>query len=115
MFAELGITLDKYDPNKVDNVSSVISKVTKSNFFNSSTKGLNVLESRFSKPTINISNDPSDVEARIQALVVTKRTRIGEFFKDFDKLRKGKVTKNQFTGVLSMLDFNLTQEEYDYL
>jgi hypothetical protein len=32
------------------------------------------------------------VEERIRAVVVMKRIRIGEFFRDFDKLRKGKVT-----------------------
>lgn len=41
---------------------------------------------------VNIANDPNDVEARLQAQVVMKRVRIEEFFRDFDKLRKGKVT-----------------------
>ena len=44
-----------------------------------------------------------------------KRVRIEEFFYDFDKLRKGRVTKNQFEQVLSMLNFNLTKEEFDSL
>jgi hypothetical protein len=44
-----------------------------------------------------------------------KRVRIEEFFKDFDKLRKGKVTITQFKTVLSMLNFNLTEEEFDSL
>jgi len=41
---------------------------------------------------VNIANDPNDVERRLQASVVMKRVRIEEFFRDFDKLRKGKVT-----------------------
>jgi hypothetical protein len=41
-----------------------------------------------------------------------KRIRINEFFKDFDKLRKGKVTKAQFKSILSTLNINLTEEEY---
>jgi len=41
---------------------------------------------------VNIANDPSDVEKRLQAQVVMKRIRIEEFFRDFDKLRKGRVT-----------------------
>ena len=61
-------------------------------FFDQSTKDLNVIESRFSQKPVNIANDPNDVEQRIQALVVMKRIRIEEFFRDFDKLRKGKVT-----------------------
>jgi len=44
-----------------------------------------------------------------------KRVRIEEFFVDFDKLRKGKVTKNQFQSILSMLNFNLTKYEFDSL
>ena len=44
-----------------------------------------------------------------------KRVRIEEFFKDFDKLRKGKVTVNQFKSILSMLNFYLTEEEFQTL
>jgi hypothetical protein len=44
-----------------------------------------------------------------------KRVRVEEFFLDFDKLRKGKVTKNQFNSILSMLNFNLTREEFTSL
>jgi hypothetical protein len=40
------------------------------------------------------SNNPSDIEDRIRAAVVMKRVRVEEFFRDFDKLRKGRVTKN---------------------
>ena len=57
---------------------------------------MNVMHNRFSQPTVNIHNDPNDVEDRIKALVVMKRVRIEEFFRDFDKLRKGKVTHGQF-------------------
>jgi len=44
-----------------------------------------------------------------------KRVRIEQFFFDFDKLRKGYVTKNQFFSILSQLNFNFTQEEYNNL
>lgn len=44
-----------------------------------------------------------------------KRVRIEEFFFDFDKLRRGKVTKSQFESILSMLNFNLTKEEFQSL
>ena len=43
---------------------------------------------------VEISNNPSDVESRLQACVVMKRVRVEEFFFDFDKLRRGRVTKN---------------------
>mgnify|MGYP003323576629 CR=1 FL=1 len=44
-----------------------------------------------------------------------KRVRVEEFFLDFDKLRKGKVTKTQFESIMSMLNFNLTKEEFNSL
>lgn len=44
-----------------------------------------------------------------------KRVRIEEFFRDFDKLRKGKVTVNQFKSILAMLNFSLTESEFDAL
>jgi hypothetical protein len=88
---------------------------TASNFFGQSTKGIQVLENRFSQPTVNISNDPNDIESRLRSLVLMKRVRISEFFKDFDKLRKGRVTKTQFKAILSTLSFTLTDEEYNTL
>jgi Ca2+-binding EF-hand superfamily protein len=44
-----------------------------------------------------------------------KRIRIVEFFFDFDKLRKGCVTKDIFRRILSMLGFDLTESEYQAL
>lgn len=44
-----------------------------------------------------------------------RRVRIEEFFRDFDKLRKGKVTPNQFKSILSAQKFDLTEEEYQAL
>lgn len=38
---------------------------TGSNFFNNSTKGMQVLENRFSQPTVNLANDPNDIESRL--------------------------------------------------
>jgi Ca2+-binding EF-hand superfamily protein len=67
------------------------------------------------QPRIDLSCDPCDVEDRIRALVVMKRVRIEEFFQDFDKLRKGRVTQPQFRSILSQLGFTLTNEEYKSL
>lgn len=83
-----------------------------STFYNESTKFINVMANRFSQKAVNIANDPSDVEERLRAIVVMRRVRIEEFFKDFDKLRKGKVTPNQFKSILSAQKFDLTEEEY---
>ena len=55
------------------------------------------------------------MESRLQATVVMKRVRIEEFFKDFDKLRKGKVTVPQFKSILSTMNFYLTEEEFQAL
>ena len=44
-----------------------------------------------------------------------KRVRIEEFFHDFDKLRKGRVTRNQFKAILSSMNFVLTDDEFEYL
>ena len=86
-----------------------------STYFTESTKGLDVINNRFQEKRVETSNNPSDIESRLQHHVVMKRVRIEEFFYDFDKLRKGKVTKFQFASILSMLNFNLTQGEFDSL
>jgi hypothetical protein len=44
-----------------------------------------------------------------------KRVRIEEFFNDFDKLRKGKVTRAQFQSIISMMNFHLTFQELEAL
>jgi len=84
-------------------------------FFSSQTDALDVINNRYEQPRVEISNDPSDVEDRLRSLVVMKRVRIEQFFLDFDKLRKGHVTKNQFSSILSQLNFNFTQDEYNSL
>jgi hypothetical protein len=62
-------------------------------FFPESTKGLDVISNRFLQKRVETANNPSDIETRLQHHVVMKRVRIEEFFYDFDKLRKGRVTK----------------------
>ena len=44
-----------------------------------------------------------------------KRIRIEEFFRDFDKLRKGRVTRPQFKSILSSMNFTLTNDEFKSL
>lgn len=65
-----------------------------STYFKDSTNNLDVINNRFLQKRVEKSNNPEDVEDRLRALVVMKRVRIEEFFYDFDKLRKGRVTKN---------------------
>ena len=112
-----GYTPKKDKPNYTSTVDEEPKQSVTSTkgFFTGSTREINVLENRFSQQPVNIANDPSDVEERLRALVVMKRVRIEEFFRDFDKLRKGKVTINQFKSILSMLNFSLTDVEFDSL
>ena len=84
-------------------------------YFGDSTLNLDIISNRFQQKRIETYNNPNDVETRLQAMVFMKRVRIEEFFHDFDKLRKGKVTKNQFQSILSMLNFRLNQEELNSL
>lgn len=84
-------------------------------FFKDPTTDVDVLHNRFSQPRVDIANDPTDVEDRIRATVVMKRVRIEEFFLDFDKLRKGRVTRTQFKAILSSMNFTLTDDEFESL
>lgn len=74
-----------------------------------------MVANRFMQAHIDISNDPLDVEERLKAAVVMKRVRIEEFFRDFDKLRKGRVTRHQFKSILSSMNFTMTKDEFKAL
>jgi len=86
-----------------------------STYFKADTQGLDVINNRFMQKRVEVSNNPDDIENRLQHAIVMKRVRVEEFFIDFDKLRKGHVTKTQFESIMSMLNFNLTAGEYDAL
>ena len=86
-----------------------------STFFKEGTADVDVINNRFMQPHVIISNDPSEVEERLKAAIVMKRIRIEEFFRDFDKLRKGRVTRPQFKSILSSMNFTLTNDEFKAL
>jgi Ca2+-binding EF-hand superfamily protein len=86
-----------------------------SSFFNRQTADLDVVNNRFMEPKVEISNDPSDVEDRIRSMVVMKRMRIEEFFRDYDKLRKGRITRQEFKRVLACFNFVYTEDELEAL
>lgn len=65
-----------------------------SSYFTEETKDLDVINNRFMQKRVEQANNPDDIEDRLRAAVVMKRVRVEEFFLDFDKLRKGRVTKN---------------------
>ena len=86
-----------------------------STFFKEDTETVDVINNRFLHPKVDILCDPADVEERLKAAVVMKRIRIEEFFRDFDKLRKGRVTRPQFKSILSSMNFTLTNDEFKAL
>lgn len=86
-----------------------------STFFKEDTEAVDVINNRFLHPKVDILCDPADVEERLKAAVVMKRIRIEEFFRDFDKLRKGRVTRPQFKSILSSMNFTLTNDEFKAL
>lgn len=59
--------------------------------------------------------DISKLISRIQNHVRTKRIRVGEFFKDFDKLRSYSIRKSDFLRGFSYLGLDLTEAEQDVL
>ena len=59
--------------------------------------------------------DIEDVLARIRTICKQSRTRVGEFFRDFDKLRSGYITSAQFRIGLNMAKIVLSIHEFDEL
>ena len=56
----------------VEEKLGLFGKRTLNNFFNESTRGIDVLQNWFLKRPINLFNDPTDIEERLQAMVVMK-------------------------------------------
>jgi Ca2+-binding EF-hand superfamily protein len=65
-----------------------------------------------------IRNSPDDIEdilARIRSSCSQQRIRIGEFFRDFDKLRSGYITAAQFRIGLNMAKVPVSNPEFQKL
>jgi len=60
-------------------------------------------------------DDIDDVLARLRRDCMEQRIRIGEFFRDFDKLRKGYITEAQFRIGLNMSKLVLSGSEFRLL
>jgi len=56
-----------------------------------------------------------DVMKKIQYKVLADRIRLAECMKDFDPLRSGSISKNQFLSCFSVAGINLTAEEMNIL
>lgn len=62
-----------------------------------------------------VKNTPQDVEdvlARIRQVCAQQRIRVGEFFRDFDKLRSGYITSSQFRIGLNMSKVPISHQEF---
>ena len=60
-------------------------------------------------------DDVEDVIARIRTFCKQQRTRVAEFFRDFDKLRSGYITDSQFRIGLNMAKIVLSSQEFEAL
>ena len=60
-------------------------------------------------------DDVEDVIARIRTFCKQQRTRVAEFFRDFDKLRSGYITDSQFRIGLNMAKIVLSSHEFEAL
>ena len=63
----------------------------------------------------NTPNDLEDVIARIRTVTSQQRIRLGEFFRDFDKLRSGYITAVQFRIGLNMGKLPISNTEFNQL
>ena len=52
---------------------------------------------------------------RLRYLVATKRIRVSEFFRDFDKLRCYSIPTQEFVRGVNRIGLTLTEKEYDTL
>eukprot|EP00358_Blepharisma_japonicum_P004636 CAMPEP_0202946538 /NCGR_PEP_ID=MMETSP1395-20130829/9314_1 /ASSEMBLY_ACC=CAM_ASM_000871 /TAXON_ID=5961 /ORGANISM="Blepharisma japonicum, Strain Stock R1072" /LENGTH=475 /DNA_ID=CAMNT_0049647205 /DNA_START=1 /DNA_END=1425 /DNA_ORIENTATION=+ len=66
---------------------------------------------RFFDSNVPKQADHLEVEERLRAEVAMKRIRASEFFRDYDRLRKGTVKEGQFTSALGMLGLRLTEAD----
>ena len=60
-------------------------------------------------------NDVDDIIARLRKVSAEQRIRISEFFRDFDKLRRGYITEAQFRIGLNMSKITLSGAEFRML
>jgi Ca2+-binding EF-hand superfamily protein len=59
--------------------------------------------------------DVGTIIERIEGVVYARRIRAKDFFRDYDKLRSGRVTKPQFCRVIATMGIKLSQEESEAL
>lgn len=85
--------------------------------FNHSTNYFPKTQARVSQAEIirNTPDDDEDVIARIRQRCKQQGIRISEFFRDFDRLRSGYITAQQFRIGLNMAKCPISQGEFEML
>ncbi len=66
------------------------------------------------KPKLQKKNAAKDLEgvlAKIKTKVYKERPRVHEWMRDYDKLRSGRILKNNFRRALDLCKFELTESE----
>merc|ERR1719284_838933 len=63
----------------------------------------------------NVSSDVATILGKMEKVVFARRVRAKDFFKDYDKLRSGRVTKPQFTRVLLTMGLAIPPHEAELL
>lgn len=66
---------------------------------------------RFFDTHLPRSVDPTEVEIKLRAEVAMRKIRASEFFRDYDKLRRGVVGVGQFQTCLNVLNLRLNEAE----
>ena len=64
---------------------------------------------------LNTIHNVDDLEKKLKAEIVMRKIRIQEFFGDFDKLRKGYITKDQFRRVLELTGIQISDDQFNML
>lgn len=64
---------------------------------------------------LNTIHNVDDLERKLKAEIVMRKIRIQEFFIDFDKLRKGYITPDQFRRVLELTGLQITNDQFQML
>lgn len=59
--------------------------------------------------------DVTSIIGRIEKVIFSRRIRAKDFFRDYDKLRCGRVTKPQFCRVITTMGIRLSQDEMEAL
>lgn len=62
-----------------------------------------------------VPDDLSDLLSRLRREVKEKRIRVSQFMRDFDKLRHGNITKDQFRLALNMAKLPVSESEFQQI